>query len=228
MRLPWFRHNIVRSTATLAALAAGLLLAPAAIAGNGDPVGTYPNYFERATLALTNACRQGPQTYQITYLPAYPTILQPRNYPAQPPLYWSYLLNESSRAHSTDMATNNCFQHNSCDGTLWNVRIQSYYSESGFIGENIAAGYSTPLDVMNAWVADGGAADLSGAAGHRSNIMSANYHEMGNGYAYSGASTYGHYWTQDFGGGAADFPPPLVCSKRPSRSGSSRRRTGSG
>jgi uncharacterized protein YkwD len=35
--------------------------------------------------------------------------------------------------------------------------------------------------------------------GHRQNILSPNYREIGIGYAFSDAAQFKHYWTQDFG-----------------------------
>ncbi len=58
------------------------------------------------------------------------------------------------------------------------------------MGENIAAGYSTPQEVMNGWM---------NSTGHRNNILSTNNWEIGVGYASVNGSDYGRYWTQDFG-----------------------------
>jgi hypothetical protein len=204
------RSFLTRWTVAWVLSGAACLPVPSAIAGNGDPIGGLPSYFERAALALTNACRQGPQTYRDTYLSAYPTILQPGNHPPQRPLYWNLALSQAARAHSVDMATNGCFGHSSCDGTPWNSRVASYYSESGAIAENVAAGQTSPFAAVNSWLIDGGAADLTPLAGHRTNIMHAAFREMGNGYAFNAAAPYDHYWTQDFGGGAADFSTPLA------------------
>ena len=35
--------------------------------------------------------------------------------------------------------------------------------------------------------------------GHCRNIMNSNYDEIGIGYVYDGSTSYGHWWTQDFG-----------------------------
>jgi hypothetical protein len=106
---------------------------------------------------------------------------------------------------------NNCgMQHASCDGTATGTRVTKYYKGGGGWGENIAAGYSTPLAVMTGWLKDNvngtPAGDKSANDGHRSNIMSAGFREMGAGYAY-GPITYNHFWTQDFGGGAGEYAP---------------------
>ncbi len=192
--------------AVLAALGLGVA-SSAAVAGNGDSVQGYPTYRERAILALTNACRQGPQTYRDTYL-AGARILRPAAYPAVPPLYWTLPLNRSARAHSVDMATTPCFQHESCDGTDPFARIRSYYPGANSMAENIAGGCDTPLAAVDGWLLDGGAADHSRGDGHRHNIMSAKFSEMGVGCALGGPDRV--YDTQDFGSGAPDFTTPLV------------------
>ena len=200
-----FVHSLRASTAALAL--ATLLLPGAASAGNGDPVHGYPSYRERAVLALTNACRQGPQQYRDAFLGT-SRVLGPGKYPAVAPVYWTLPLNESARAHSIDMATTPCFQHASCDGTdLWD-RIRDFYSGARSLGENIASGYDSPLDVVNGLVLDGGAADFSRGDGHRRNIMSARFREMGSGFSPGGP--YGSYDTQDFGDRAPKFVTPLV------------------
>ena len=86
----------------------------------------------------------------------------------------------------------NYFEHDSLDGREFGDRMR----EAGFDGEypwgeNIAAGQSTPAAVVNGWMS---------SSGHCANIMNPGYRAIGVGYAYSAASNYGHYWTQDFGG----------------------------
>ena len=71
-------------------------------------------------------------------------------------------------------------------------------------GENIAYGYATPADVMNAWL---------NSPGHRANIENASYRAIGVGVARNAAGIY--YWTQDFGtlldsGSTPPPPPPVV------------------
>src|SRR5262245_32737098 len=67
----------------------------------GEPNGDYPGYNERVVLYATNKARTDPSAENW---PAYP---------AQPPFQYNYDLNRSSRAHSLDMATTPCFQHES-------------------------------------------------------------------------------------------------------------------
>ena len=56
-------------------------------------------------------------------------------------------------------------------------------------GENIAAGQRTPKEVVNAWM---------NSPGHRANILSKDFTEIGVGLVYNSKDIYGYYWTQVF------------------------------
>jgi hypothetical protein len=126
------------------------------------------------------------------------------------PLYHSKALARAAREHSRDMAKTPCFQHDSCDGTTLWARIQKHYGEGKAMSENIARGYVSPLDVVNGWLLDNGAADGTKGAGHRKNLLSAKYREVGHGSVPSGDARRGTYDTQDFGSGPPDYASPLV------------------
>jgi uncharacterized protein YkwD len=98
-------------------------------------------------------------------------------------------LNTAARRHSNDMAQKNFMSHTGSDGSSpWDRMVQvGYHMTAG--GENVGAGYSTPAAMFNGWMS---------SAGHRANILR-NFCDMGVGYAYSGSSSYGHYWTLDLG-----------------------------
>jgi uncharacterized protein YkwD len=106
------------------------------------------------------------------------------------PLKWNDQLFAAARGHSVDMAVQNYFNHISLDGRTFDQRIVNAGYQYSACGENIAAGYSTPQAVMNGWMA---------SSGHRANILSTSYCDLGVGYGYDGGSDYRHYWTQDFG-----------------------------
>jgi uncharacterized protein YkwD len=120
-----------------------------------------------------------------------------------PPYKRVTALDEAARYHSADLGQDNYFTHDSYDRVGGNLvfvcdtwtRIGKYYS--GAMGENIAAGYSTPSDVMNGWM---------NSTGHRNNILSPNNWEIGVGYASVSGSTYTRYWTQDFGRRSGVYP----------------------
>ncbi len=56
-------------------------------------------------------------------------------------------------------------------------------------GENIAAGYGTPADVMNGWM---------NSEGHRANILNGSFGQVGIGYYTDPNSVYGTFWVQIF------------------------------
>jgi uncharacterized protein YkwD len=101
-------------------------------------------------------------------------------------------LRNAARLHSQDMAANDYFSHTSLDGRTFDERIwDAGYAGSGPLGENIAAGQSSPAAVVNSWM---------GSAGHCRNIMDPAFRAIGVGYAYDADATYRHYWTLTFGG----------------------------
>ncbi|MEH1870573.1 CAP domain-containing protein [Nostoc sp.] len=103
-------------------------------------------------------------------------------------------LTNAAQGHSQDMADHNFMAHNGSDGSSPFDRIKRAGYGYSFAGENVAAGQSTPEDAMSIWMNETPPND-----GHRQNILSPNYHEIGIGYAFSDGTQFKHYWTQDFG-----------------------------
>lgn len=96
----------------------------------------------------------------------------------------------AARMHAKDMATLNYFSHTSQDGRTFVQRIVAAgYTWTG-LAENIAAGQNSAVSVVAGWMA---------STGHCNNIMNGSYKHIGIGYANGPASTYKHYWVQDFG-----------------------------
>ncbi|GAB2554067.1 CAP domain-containing protein [Spirosoma areae] len=111
-------------------------------------------------------------------------------YPAVPALALNTQLNVASDMFAQDMATYTYFSHTARDGSLpWDRMTRAGYIWRA-AGENIAAGYTTTRTVVDGWLR---------SPGHCKNIMSANFKDVGVGYAYSASSTYKHYWVTDFG-----------------------------
>jgi hypothetical protein len=115
-----------------------------------------------------------------------------------PPVKGQLQLNAAATLHSTNMATRNFFAHTDpSTGTNPGARIaDAGYSPSTW-SENIAAGNSTAAATMGQWM---------NSSGHRNNILSGSVNELGVGYAYGPASTYRHYWTQNFGRRSGVYP----------------------
>ncbi|MCM3616498.1 SafA/ExsA family spore coat assembly protein [Sutcliffiella horikoshii] len=103
------------------------------------------------------------------------------------PLKLNWELSRVARYKSQDMIDKRYFSHTSPTyGSPFDM-MRNFGISYRTAGENIAAGQKTPQEVMNAWM---------NSDGHRKNILSSQYTEIGVGYAKGGQ--YGHYWTQMF------------------------------
>jgi uncharacterized protein YkwD len=104
---------------------------------------------------------------------------------------------------STDMGVNNYFSHtDSTGGSPWDRMCDHGYCYNTWKGENIAAGYSTAQAVFEGW---------KGSPGHNANMLGQHYVVMGIALVHTPGSTYGFYWTNDFGGHNPNpnpSPPP--------------------
>lgn len=108
-------------------------------------------------------------------------------------------LAEAAQKHSENMAYQDFFSHIAPDGSKpWDRTREAGY-ESISVGENIAAGFTTPEAVVNGWI---------NSDGHRANMLNGNFNEIGVGYFYlpndPGNLRYGAYWTQVFGKGVIE------------------------
>ncbi|WP_082631736.1 SafA/ExsA family spore coat assembly protein [Cytobacillus praedii] len=103
------------------------------------------------------------------------------------PLKSNWELARVARYKSQDMIDRKYFDHNSPTyGTPFQM-MKSFGISYRSAGENIAAGQSIPNEVVQAWM---------NSEGHRKNILSSTFTEIGVGYVKGGS--YGHYWTQMF------------------------------
>lgn len=109
----------------------------------------------------------------------------------------SALLADAARLHARDMAADDYVEHDSFDrsqGRLmkaceWSKRVQSFVPDERRLAENIAAGASTPQEVVEGWMQ---------SPVHRRNVLGGAYTELGVGYWAGGSA--GFYWVADFGG----------------------------
>lgn len=103
------------------------------------------------------------------------------------PLTENWQLSRVARYKSADMAAKNYFSHTSPTyGSPFRM-MESFGIKYSSAGENIAYGQKTPQQVMTAWM---------NSPGHRSNILSPSYSQIGVGYATNKSGT--PYWTQMF------------------------------
>ena len=109
------------------------------------------------------------------------------------PVEKNQLCTISARLHSEDMAKNNYFDHTGLNGsTPFDRMAAAGYAGPYPWGENIAAGQTSPAQVVQAWM---------DSPGHCRNIMNCGFKVLGVGYFHSDGSQMKHYWTQNFGGG---------------------------
>jgi uncharacterized protein YkwD len=106
------------------------------------------------------------------------------------PLSLSSELEDAAQSYSDVLASSDCFAHTCGPVTEVGERdAQAGYTGWSAVGENIAAGYATPEDVVAGWMA---------SPGHRANILSRNFAEIGIGVSNADGQ-FGIYWTQEFG-----------------------------
>jgi len=105
----------------------------------------------------------------------------------QKPLKENWELSRVARTKSADMATQGYFSHTSPTyGSPFDM-MKKFGIKYSSAGENIAYGQRTAAEVMKGWM---------NSPGHRRNILSPNFTEIGVGYATNSKGT--PYWTQMF------------------------------
>jgi uncharacterized protein YkwD len=98
-------------------------------------------------------------------------------------LTWNDTLALAASRHVKDMYSNNYLEHISPSGTSPIERAIEVGYSGNYVGENIARGYYTLSQVMEAW---------KNSESHCTTMMDSLYYEMG-------AAQAGDYWDQEFG-----------------------------
>ena len=106
------------------------------------------------------------------------------------PLKLNATLDRAAEIHSADMAGKGFFSHDGSDGSSVMVRATRVGYAGRAVGENIAAGQTTPEAAVEGWVK---------SPPHCANLMNPVFTEMGIAYVVNPASSMGIYWTQVFG-----------------------------
>ncbi|XZN89893.1 MAG: CAP domain-containing protein [Microcoleus sp.] len=109
------------------------------------------------------------------------------------PLTFNAQLLNAAANHTENMALQDFFSHTGKDGSSIGSRITATGYKFSAAAENIAAGSSTPEQVVASWM---------NSAGHRANILDPKLKEIGIGYYFlandTGTENWNHYWTQVF------------------------------
>lgn len=91
------------------------------------------------------------------------------------------------------MACNDYFSHTGSDGSSVADRVEAEGYSWSWVGENIFAtsvsSSAAAQQAFDAWM---------DSSGHRANILSDQFTEIGIGYVYSSESAYGSYFTAVF------------------------------
>ena len=175
------------------------LLCTLAWAGYGDlDEDGLPLWQDRELHLWTNAARVDPEAFEVDYNAggcSFDDFSTDEQTP-KAPVYLDLDLYAAAVYHSEDMESSGNFSHSSSDGTSFGDRLAQFYSDSSYIGENIAYGYgSAYATVFNGW--------MCSTEGHRANIMSGDYNELG-------AGVSGAYMTQDFAAGSVQTDSPIA------------------
>ena len=103
------------------------------------------------------------------------------------------VLDQAAQGHAADMLARSYFAHDSPSGTTVRERARAAGYNWGAIGENIAEGQLSLDEVMETWM---------NSPGHRKNILSSNFTELGVGLVLGRNDKTGEYrviWVQNFG-----------------------------
>ena len=113
----------------------------------------------------------------------YDLINAERQLAGLPPLAYDAGLMAAAQAHADDVARTGVLTHVGSDGTTGDERLTRSGFASTAWGENLAMGYSSPADVVAAWL---------NSPDHRATLLNPQYPLMGVGIA-SGSGTV--WWT---------------------------------
>jgi uncharacterized protein YkwD len=107
------------------------------------------------------------------------------------PLWENAALTNAAEGYAAYMASADFFSHTGPDGsTVASRAAAAGYVGWTWLGENIAAGQSTPEQVFQAWM---------NSPSHRTNMLSPSAREIGIGHGYGAGARYRHYWTMSLG-----------------------------
>ncbi len=106
-------------------------------------------------------------------------------------LRFSYQLGQAAQNHTQAMGTQNFFSHTGKDNSTFVSRIAATGYQYTAVGENLAAGQTTPQSVVQSWL---------NSPSHKANLLAADFTEVGFGlYNATGSSDFGLYWAQGLG-----------------------------
>jgi uncharacterized protein YkwD len=149
-----------------------------AVASDGDISCGLPNYQAEMTARVNAARAAGAVCGGVAFPPA-------------GGLRWNIELQNAATAHSSDMATNNFFAHQSAtNGSTLRERLPAAGYKYSSAGENLGAGQTSIAQVVTEWLA---------SPSHCATLMKANFVDMGVSCKANAGTAYGTYWTMELG-----------------------------
>lgn len=106
-----------------------------------------------------------------------------------PPLRVNRALTSAADWMARDMAKNQYIDHTDKLGRKLPQRLKDFSYSYSAAGENLAAGQTTPEQVLQSWIK---------SPGHRANLLNREFTEIGIGFAFAGGKLQ-TCWVQDFG-----------------------------
>ena len=105
------------------------------------------------------------------------------------PLTPTATLTSAAQRRAIAMAEAGVLSHTAQDGSTVAGRVQAAgYNGWTAVGEAIAAGATTPEEVVACWLA---------SPDHRASLLAPTFKELGVGYYYLSSDTYKHWWVAD-------------------------------
>jgi uncharacterized protein YkwD len=180
----------------VAAFSLGLVALLSACGGGGGGTGSTDNNVLSAvatdgdiSCGLPNF--QAEMTSRVNAARAAGAICGGVAFPAAGGVRWNTALQNAATAHSTDMANNNFFAHQSAtNGSTLRDRIPAAGYNYSSAGENLGAGQTSIAQVVTEWLA---------SPSHCATMMKANFVDMGVSCKANGGTAYGTYWTMELG-----------------------------
>jgi len=100
-----------------------------------------------------------------------------------PPLAISAALTGAAATHAADLLAHNTFAHRGADGSWPADRVVQHGHPATYLGENLAGGFATAQETVDAWLADGGS---------QANLLDAHFTHAGLALAHNGP--WHNYW----------------------------------
>ena len=182
--------SLAATTGTPGSITPSATTAPPTVTLESTPIGT----------KTASATATGQAGSPLTAAEAEARVVARTNYYRQQfgcqPLTIDKRLTASAQRHSEDMALHDLFDHVGSDGSSPSQRITAAGYKWSLAAENLAAGYTSPEEVVDAWFNEVPPND-----GHRRNLLNCALRQVGVGYYDlandGGKYTFHTYWTQD-------------------------------